>query len=374
MRTSDTTKPLTLSGIDAALGDTAILHQVSLHIEPGEFVTLLGPSGSGKSTTLNVIAGFVHQTAGQVALGERVIDTVPAHERDIGIVFQSYALFPHMTVGDNVGFPLRIRKLSKQKRRGEVEAILRLVQLDGMADRRVASLSGGQQQRVALARALVFQPSVLLLDEPLAALDKQLRSAMQVELKRIQREIGVTTVAVTHDQTEALTMSDRVAVVNDGKVEQFGPPEELYQRPETLFVARFLGEANLLDVGTRGELPMLGVRVRASGGVAVVRPEDVVVDDVAEDGVSAYVEEVGFQGVRYRVVVRADDPGRQQIVASMPIGDYSTPPSVGQRVTIRSRRLDVHVIAEANVARAELVLAGAEAELMQPEPAPSDNA
>ena len=362
MRASDiSTQRLTLAGLDADLGGAPVLRDVSLEIEPGEFVSLLGPSGSGKSTTLNVVAGFVHQTAGHVALGERVIDDVPVHERDIGFVFQSYGLFPHMTVGDNIGFPLRVRKVPKAQRRGAVEKILRLVQLDGLVDRRVASLSGGQQQRVALARALVFEPSVLLLDEPLAALDKQLRNAMQIELKRIQREIGVTTVAVTHDQTEALTMSDRVAVVNEGRIEQFGTPEELYQRPATLFVARFLGEANLLDVGPGGELPQLGMRVPASGGVAVVRPEDVVVENAREDGVCACVEEVSFQGVRYRVVVRTEGAASQRIVVSVPIADHASAPTVGQRVAIASGRSDLHVIPGVDATPADALVPGAEA-------------
>jgi putative spermidine/putrescine transport system ATP-binding protein len=355
LRASDiSTKRLTLSGLDAELGGVRVLRDVSLDIEPGEFVSLLGPSGSGKSTTLNVIAGFVHQTAGQVSLGGELIDDVPVHERDIGFVFQSYGLFPHMTVGDNIGFPLRVRKVAKPERRGAVQEILRLVQLDGMAERRVTSLSGGQQQRVALARALVFHPRVLLLDEPLAALDKQLRNAMQIELKRIQREIGVTTVAVTHDQTEALTMSDRVAVVNEGRIEQFGTPEELYQRPATLFVARFLGEANLLDVGPRGELPQLGLHVAAAGGVAVVRPEDIVVQHPGEEGVAACVEEVSFQGVRYRVVVRIEGAGGQRIVASMPIEDHASAPTLGARVAIASRRTDLHVVAGADVVPAHV--------------------
>jgi len=362
LRASETnTKGLTLSHLDAELGGAQILRDVSLDIAPGEFVSLLGPSGSGKSTTLNVVGGFVRQSSGQVTLGERVVDDVPVHERDIGFVFQSYGLFPHMTVGDNIGFPLRVRKVAKSRRRAMVEEILNLVQLDGMVDRRVTSLSGGQQQRVALARALVFRPSVLLLDEPLAALDKQLRNAMQIEIKRIQREIGVTTVAVTHDQTEALTMSDRVAVMNEGRIEQLGTPEELYQRPASLFVARFLGEANLLDVGPRGELPQLGLRVAASGGVAVVRPEDVAVEPDGAPGVCAHVEEVSFQGVRYRVVVRVEGSAERRLVASMPIADDSSAPTVGRRVAISSRRLDLHVVADADAAPAAVLVPGPEA-------------
>src|ERR1700761_3833407 len=231
---------LSLEDVRVHLGGKEILCGVSIDIQPGEFLTLLGPSGSGKTTTLNVIAGLIENTGGHVKFDGKPFDKRPAHDRDIGLVFQSYALFPHMTVGDNVSFPLRTRKVPKGERGPIVERMLELVQLPGTAGRKVSSLSGGQQQRIALARALAPAPR--------AALDKQLREVMQIELKRIHEEVGVTTVAVTHDQTEAMTMSDRVAIMRDGHLEQIDTPEGLYRRPATLFAARFLGETNLIPV------------------------------------------------------------------------------------------------------------------------------
>ena len=220
---------------------------VSLEVAKGEFVTFLGPSGSGKTTTLMMIAGFEHPDAGTISIGGRDIGPVPPHARNIGVVFQNYALFPHMTIAENVGFPLRMRKVAAAEARRRVEAALAMVGLAMRADRRPRELSGGQQQRVALARALVFQPDLLLLDEPLGALDKNLREQMQVEIRRIHRELGITTVYVTHDQTEAMTMSDRIAVFNNGRIEQAAPPLDVYFRPATRFVGGFVGDSNFLD-------------------------------------------------------------------------------------------------------------------------------
>jgi len=257
---------LSLQDVRVFLGGNEILCGVSLDIQPGEFVTLLGPSGSGKTTTLNVIAGLVDNSGGSVQFNGKSVDKRPSHDRDIGLVFQSYALFPHMTVGENVSFPLRTRKVPKSQWPATVDRMLELVQMSGLAGRKVSSLSGGQQQRIALARSLSPSPSVLLLDEPMAALDKQLRETMQIELKRIHEEVGVTTVAVTHDQTEAMTMSDRVAIMRDGLLEQVGTPEELYREPATLFAARFLGETNLVPVSMLilGE-PMNSATRRSAG-------------------------------------------------------------------------------------------------------------
>ncbi|WP_395670591.1 ABC transporter ATP-binding protein [Phenylobacterium sp.] len=219
---------------------------VDLDIPAGEFVSLLGPSGSGKTTTLMMIAGFQKPTSGQIVLGERQIDRVPPHRRNIGMVFQNYALFPHMTVADNVGFGLKMRGVTAAERTTRVARALDMVSLGGFADRYPAQMSGGQQQRVALARALVFEPDLILLDEPLGALDKNLREQMQVELKRIHRDLGVTMIYVTHDQSEAMTMSDRIAVFNAGRIEQIGTPAEVYFTPKTRFVADFVGDSNIL--------------------------------------------------------------------------------------------------------------------------------
>jgi putative spermidine/putrescine transport system ATP-binding protein len=234
-------------------GETLVVKGLNLEIAKGEFLTMLGPSGSGKTTTLMMLAGFEPATHGEIFVQGQPINNTPPHKRGIGMVFQNYALFPHMTVAENLAFPLQVRKMSKSEVEDRVKGILKLVELPGMANRRPGQLSGGQQQRIAVARALVFEPELVLMDEPLGALDKQLREQMQYEIKHIHERLGVTIVYVTHDQSEALTMSNRIAVFNDGVVQQLSTPDELYERPENSFVAQFIGENNKLK-GTVTEI------------------------------------------------------------------------------------------------------------------------
>jgi spermidine/putrescine ABC transporter ATP-binding subunit len=237
---------LSLLDVTKRYGDFVALENVSFEVANGEFITVLGPSGSGKTTLLRIIAGFVDVTSGDVRIDDRSILSKPPHRRNVGLVFQNYALFPHMTVRDNIAFPLKMRKMNRTDRDARVKEMLELVRLTELGMRLPRHLSGGQQQRVALARTLSMQPAVLLLDEPLGALDKQLREQMQVELRRIHRQLGVTIFHVTHDQEEALTMSDRIAVMNNGRVAQIGTPSEIYSRPRDLFVAQFIGRGNFL--------------------------------------------------------------------------------------------------------------------------------
>jgi putative spermidine/putrescine transport system ATP-binding protein len=227
-------------------GHTLAVRELTLDVEQGEFVTLLGPSGSGKTTTLNMLAGFERPTRGEILLGGRSVDRLPPYARNIGMVFQNYALFPHMTVGENVAFPLSVRRMRRSEIAERVRRALAIVRLEAFADRRPAQLSGGQQQRIALARALVFEPSLVLMDEPLGALDKKLREQMQIEIKLLHERLGLTVVYVTHDQSEALTMSDRIAVFHNGKVVQQGSPDVLYNDPSDIFVAGFIGENNIV--------------------------------------------------------------------------------------------------------------------------------
>jgi spermidine/putrescine transport system ATP-binding protein len=260
-------------------GVVAAVERVDLIIGEGEFFSLLGPSGCGKTTTLRMIGGFEEPSEGQILLYGRDVVGVPPNHRDVNMVFQSYALFPHMSVEENVAFGLHRKGVAKAEARTRVGEMLELVQLDGKSDRRPRELSGGQQQRVALARALVNRPRALLLDEPLAALDLKLRQAMQLELKRIQREVGITFVFVTHDQNEALTMSDRLVVMNNGRIEQLGAPREVYERPQTRFVAGFIGTSNLIE----------GTVARMDGTTAVLERgtgESIAVPDAARAGAS----------------------------------------------------------------------------------------
>ncbi len=242
-------------------GETLVVKDLNLRIGRGEFLTMLGPSGSGKTTCLMMLAGFETATHGEILLAGRPINSVPPEKRGIGMVFQNYALFPHMTVGENLAFPLQVRKMGKAEIDEKVRRALDMVQMGAFAARRPAQLSGGQQQRIALARALVFEPELVLMDEPLGALDKQLREHMQFEIKHLHERLGVTVVYVTHDQSEALTMSDRVAVFNDGRIQQLAPPEELYEKPLNRFVASFIGENNTLR----------GVVETIDGGACTVR-------------------------------------------------------------------------------------------------------
>lgn len=239
---------LRLEGINKTFGSFTALDDVNLDVAEGEFVTFLGPSGSGKTTTLMILAGFEKATRGKVLVAGRDIAALDPHERNIGIVFQNYALFPHRTALENVYFPLQMRGVKRAQGLRQAEEMLEIVGLQGFGHRYPKEMSGGQQQRVALARALVFKPSLLLLDEPLGALDKNLREQMQIEIKRIQKSLGVTTIFVTHDQTEAMSMSDRIVVFNKGAVEQAASPLEIYHRPATRFVADFIGESNILEV------------------------------------------------------------------------------------------------------------------------------
>ncbi len=249
-------------------GESLVVKDLDLDIRKGEFLTMLGPSGSGKTTSLMILAGFEAPTEGDVLIGGRSVRDIPPHRRNIGMVFQNYALFPHMTVEENVAFPLSVRRIGKAEQRERARRALAMVKLSGLEARRPAQLSGGQQQRVALARALVFEPALVLMDEPLGALDKQLREHMQIEIKHIHESLGVTVVYVTHDQTEALTMSDRIAVFDDGVIQQLATPLDLYERPRNSFVARFIGENNILH-GTVESGEGGYCRVRLDGGGAL---------------------------------------------------------------------------------------------------------
>ena len=234
-------------GVSKAFGATTVVDALDLSVGRGEFVSLLGPSGSGKTTLLMMLAGFEAPTGGAIRVDGRRVDALPPYRREMGVVFQSYALFPHMSVAENLAFPLKMRRVARAERDGRVARALDLVRLGHLADRRPAQLSGGQQQRIALARALVYEPKVVLMDEPLSALDKQLREHMQLEIRGLHRDLGLTVIFVTHDQGEALTMSDRVAVLNRGRIEQLDTPSGLYDRPRTRFVAEFIGETNLIE-------------------------------------------------------------------------------------------------------------------------------
>jgi spermidine/putrescine ABC transporter ATP-binding subunit len=316
-----------LQGLTKLFGPVVAVSDVSMTVPAGSFFTLLGPSGSGKTTTLMMVAGFVHPSRGTIAIDGIDVAALPPQKRDLGMVFQSYAVFPHLTVSENVAFPLEVRKVPAADVRRRVGEALELVRLTGYERRLPRQLSGGEQQRVALARALVFRPRVLLMDEPLGALDKKLRAHMQLELKRIQRHLHVTVIYVTHDQEEALTMSDRVAVMRDGRTEQVGTPAELYESPVSPFVADFVGESNFLDgrvvstradgravVRTQGGLELCGVsREPLRVGqpvVAAVRPEKIVPNEAraAElNRAKGVVDQIVYAGdaTRYSVALGA---------------------------------------------------------------------
>ncbi|MEU9990973.1 ABC transporter ATP-binding protein [Streptomyces sp. NPDC007971] len=292
----DATPAVRLDGVSKQFADSYAVHRLDLDIEAGHFFSLLGPSGCGKTTSLRMIGGFSNPTEGSVLLAGEDVTALPPNRRNVNTVFQSYALFDHLSVADNVAFGLKRKGVTKTEIRQRVGEMLELVQLAGLADRGPRTLSGGQRQRVALARALVNRPAVLLLDEPLAALDLKLRRQMQVELKQIQREVGITFVFVTHDQDEALTMSDRIAVMNEGRIEQCGTPEDVYEHPATQFVASFMGTSNLMTGTYRsGEVALdqgpalpVGARTGIADGTAVsvsVRPEKIWLSDF-EPGMS----------------------------------------------------------------------------------------
>jgi putative spermidine/putrescine transport system ATP-binding protein len=324
---------LEITDLRKRYGDAVALDGIDLSVAPGEFMTLLGPSGSGKTTALNAIAGFVEPDAGQIRMGDAPLIGVPAHKRDIGVVFQNYALFPHMRVEANVAFPLRQRKVPKADAARAVAEMLEVVGLAHLGKRYPRELSGGQQQRVALARALVFKPRILLLDEPLGALDKRLREGLQMEIKRIHRDVGVTFVFVTHDQEEALVLSDRIAVFNHGRIEQVGSAEDLYERPQSRFAAEFLGDSNILQgrvdvAGSRAQLVCDGLTVAVGDGARhgaeaayVLRPERLTALATTEEApvthnrVEGIVEDVVYLGGRRRLVV--DCASRRFLVDEM---------------------------------------------------------
>lgn len=334
-RVSDTV--IQLEDVTKSFGGFYAVTHANFGIEQGEFFAMLGPSGCGKTTTLKMIAGFEQPTSGRVLLNGVNVSHVPPYKRDVNTVFQQYALFPHMTVVDNIRFGPRSKKTPKSEYEAAVAQMLEVVRLTDFADRKPSQLSGGQQQRVALARALVNFPSALLLDEPLAALDLKLREAMQFELKRIQREVGITFVFVTHDQGEALTMSDRIAVMSEGRVEQIGTPQEIYNSPSSLFVAGFIGSANLLPgvmVGNDGDDAVVDlvaghtVRVRTNveqaAGTRVsvmLRPERLTATEAGRDdgrSIEGTVADVVFQGATARIVVHLKDDS--EVIASVVTG------------------------------------------------------
>ena len=351
MREGAPTEPdVELRAVTKRFGDLVAVDNIDLEIVPGEFLALLGPSGCGKTTTLRMVAGFEEPTSGEIVIGGRNAVGIPPHKRDVNTVFQQYALFPHMSVAENVAYGLKQRKVPKGERRRKAMEALELVRLPERANARPAQLSGGQAQRVALARALVGKPAVLLLDEPLSALDRQIRAEMQVELKRLQHQVGITFVVVTHDQEEALTMADRIAVMRDGRVEQVDTPDGLYERPATRFVARFLGEANLFAGRVSGEAigpwRVEATRLRERGlgegddALVVVRPERMRIGRAGSaDGAPAApnaapgrVAEVVYLGTARKYVVDLEDG--QTVQARVPAGEDRDRLTAGDEVLV----------------------------------------
>jgi putative spermidine/putrescine transport system ATP-binding protein len=331
-------------------GTSLVVRDLNLDIQRGEFLSLLGPSGSGKTTTLMMLAGFESPTAGEICLNGQPITRTPPHKRNFGMVFQNYALFPHMTVAENIAYPLHVRKLPRAELEAKVKRALEMVQMDTMGMRYPAQMSGGQQQRVALARALVFDPQLVLMDEPLGALDKQLREHMQIELKALHRRLGVTFVYVTHDQAEALTMSDRVAVFNDGRIQQIDRVDRLYETPVNRFVANFVGDNAVLQAkvhATDGDtcdvvLPsgerLQGVNVNRAGvGDAVqcsVRPERIELAEAARPNtVSGTVMDIIYFGDHLRL--RCKLPSEAEVMVKLALG-HSAVPTPGHRVHLHA--------------------------------------
>jgi len=309
MKSTTIALPISIRDVSKTFARTAALDTVSLEIASGEFITLLGPSGSGKTTLLLVLAGFIRPDSGEIRFGDHDVTLVPPHKRNIGMVFQNYALFPHMTVAGNLAYPLRLRGMARAEVAQRVAHALDMVQLAGLGERQVEQLSGGQRQRVALARAIIFEPRILLMDEPLSALDKKLREQMQIEVRHLHQRLGMTTAYVTHDQREALTMSDRIAVINHGRLRQIDKPQELYERPNDRFIAEFIGESHFLPVEVRGGTAYLGERVlglaepprhQAAAQFLVLRPEKLKIIDASDGaGLNVFlgqVKEFVYQG------------------------------------------------------------------------------
>lgn len=329
-------------------GETLVVKDLNLAIGKGEFLTMLGPSGSGKTTCLMMLAGFETATHGDIRLDGNPINNIPPHKRGIGMVFQNYALFPHMTVAENLAFPLEVRKLSKADTEAKVKRALDMVQMGEFGGRRPAQLSGGQQQRIALARALVFDAELVLMDEPLGALDKQLREHMQYEIKHIHESLGITVVYVTHDQSEALTMSDRIAVFNDGVIQQLAAPEDLYERPDNSFVAQFIGENNKLfgkvtsidagvtqvDIEGGGGSRALAINCGAVGSRTMlsVRPERVYIGGEGENQADAKVLELIYLGDHIRC--RLDVAGNTDFIVKVPNAAGARPLAVGETTIV----------------------------------------
>ncbi|MBN3751555.1 ABC transporter ATP-binding protein [Paraburkholderia sp. Tr-20389] len=358
---------ISFSGVSKSYDGTHyVVDDLNLDVRKGEFLSLLGPSGSGKTTTLMMLAGFETPTQGEIRLDGQRLDDKPPHQRDIGMVFQNYALFPHLTIAENVAFPLSVRHVSRAEQEARVKRALDMIELPHLASRRPGQLSGGQQQRVALARALVFEPSVVLMDEPLGALDKRLRETMQYEIMRLHRELSLTIVYVTHDQAEALTMSDRVAVFSDGRIQQAATPSELYENAQNAFVANFVGENNGLTgrvVDVRGDGASLAladgsiIRGRCESGLRegdhamlALRPERAHIPaaegvhvDENSNAVRARVEELVYCGDHHRVHLKLGS--RDTIVVKVPNTQRHALPSPGDTVEVAWRHDDCKILA-----------------------------
>ncbi|MBE7020723.1 MAG: ABC transporter ATP-binding protein [Ruminococcaceae bacterium] len=325
---------------------TEALQDINLYIDSNEFLTLLGPSGCGKSTLLRLIAGFEDPTEGSILFEGKDLISIPPYKRPINTVFQKYALFPHMDVYENIAFGLKIKKMDKKEIDKKVMRVLELVNLKSFHDRSVDSLSGGQQQRIAIARAIVNEPSVLLLDEPLAALDLKLRQGMQIELKNMQKELGITFVYVTHDQEEALTMSDTIVVMKEGKIQQIGTPVDIYNEPKNAYVANFIGESNIIDgimnedfsvtfLGRNFECVDKGFELNEPVDV-VIRPEDIIISDENPDILNGIIESVTFKGVHYEMIVNTGE-------YKWTIHNTIMRPE-GSRVGISVKPFDIHIM------------------------------
>lgn len=342
-------------------GENLIVKDLNLNIAKGEFITLLGPSGSGKTTCLMMLAGFETPTAGDIYLGNQRLNTLPPHKRNIGMVFQNYALFPHLTVEENLHFPLTARKIPKPEAKQRVAKILDTIQLNAFAKRYPNQLSGGQQQRVALARALVFEPQLVLMDEPLGALDKQLREQMQMEIKHLHQQLGITIVFVTHDQGEALTMSDKIAVFNDGVIQQLDTPQNLYEQPANAFIAQFIGENNTLagriksiennfcqvefGQGYSTSAQLVNVHQQGAPTCLSIRPERVYLNGLAQDlpnKVEGKIKEFIYLGDHVRVRCQVAD--NNNFMARVPITQLSSSLKVGEQITLGWHSEDVRAL------------------------------